>query len=472
MRLFKLFVLICLLSLSGCINYYGIKSQSRPYDAQSLAVHHKYTPKNTKAFTQNNWWNKFHDPQLNALIEVALADSPTMKTAQNRVNLAQNTTDESKSALFPSLKFDSLVAREHLTENTIYPPNIAGNTVSYGFAALNFTYDFDFWGKNQNTVAANVDETYATKADKAAARLMISSAVATAYYQLQSNIALLLVAEDIAKQREDLEKIVISLVTHNIQSEVPLSQATADTRSSHISVANVKQAVLLSRHQLAILMGKNPFTTTIKVRPFAYNASVLSLPTVIPANLLGRRPDIVASRWRVEAASHQICASKANFYPDINLKAFFSYQSIGLNKLFLSSSQDKNVRAAIDLPIFDANQRRAQLSEKYSEYDIAVNQYNDTILTALKDSADQISRIYVVKSQQASQVQVLKNIQNTYNLIQARYNHGISDYTQLLQAKGALLSEKQRDIQLKAQRVLTTIAMIKALGGDYQSKKG
>lgn len=463
-------IFFSMISLAGCVNYVGLKSDAKPYDANTLSAHHVYSySKKSTAFKQANWWNKFHDPQLNELIQTALSDSPDMLVAQSRVNLARHVAETAGATLWPSISLDGSVSREHYTNNGLIPPPFNNQTISYGYLGLNFQYELDFWGKNRQTLAARCGEARAAEADAAESRIIISTAVASTYFQLQSAIVELQTAEAILRQRQALARIVVYRTSHEIESDIPLTTASAEEQIAEITVMRYKQDVLTSRHQLAALLGKNPFTTQIKLRPFVYNERVLSLPHFVPMNLLGRRPDITASRWRVEAANHQINVAKARFYPDLNLTAFLSYQSIGLNQLFNKDSADNNIQGAFDLPIFDANARRGNLKTRFAEYDVAVNNYNQTILSALRDVADQMSILYTVKSQQASQARVLNQTKKTYALTQSRYRHGIIDYSQLLEVQGNLLNQQLAQIQLQASHVLTMVAMMKALGGDYQS---
>lgn len=467
---FYLTICIFLFYLTGCVNYFGSKSHSQAYDAASLSQPHRYSiPHKSLATQQGNWWERFQDPQLNQLIETALADSPNFQVAQNRLHRAQRVADAAFSPLLPSSNFLGEVTREHYTKNWIIPPPFGGITASYGETLLNFQYELDFWGKNRQTLAARVSEIHAKEADLAASRLIISTAVAQAYFQLQSDMALLNIDQAILKQRQQLQKIVTTRLSHQLVSNIPHNEANIDTQSAELSVARAKQAVYTSRHQLAILIGKNPFNTTIQLPRFVYREHCFILPTSLPANLLGRRPDIVASRWRVEAAAHEVNVAKARCFPNINLSGFLSYQSLGLNRLFTSDSRDNNIQGAIDLPIFDAGLRHANVDTRYAEYDEAVNQYNETILNALKDVADQISRLSTLRQQQIAQKQVLLNASKNYTLTKMRYVHGITDYSQVLQLKGLLLNQQHLEVQLQAQRIITVIAMIKAMGGDYRT---
>jgi NodT family efflux transporter outer membrane factor (OMF) lipoprotein len=317
-----------------------------------------------------------------------------------------------------------------------------------------------------------VSETHAAEADLAASRLVISTAVASMYFQLQSNTAQLKLAEEMQHQQESLLTISRTLTHRQINSDIPLATTMANLETAKINVAEAKQAMLMARYQLAALVGKNPFTTEITLAPFHYQKQMLTLPANLPANLLARRPDIVASRWRVEAAQHNVNSTKARFYPNINLSALYSYQSIGLGVLFRGKSRDIAGQAAFDLTIFDAGYIRANLKTRNAEYDMAVNQYNQSILTALRQTANQLTILQSVKSQLASQAELIHASQRRYTLTRARYNHGIDTYTPVLQNKIALLRQQRIQLQMQTQHTLAIIGMIKVLGGDYQPREG
>lgn len=467
---FILIALIHLMMITSCVNYVGIKEHSHLYDTNSLSIHHSYPLPVTTSMRGPcpEWWYRFHDPQLNQLIAVALTDSPNLQVAKSRVAKAAHIAEEAGSRLGPSIDFSGYIRRERFSGDGLTPPPFNGITATIGDVALNFNYELDFWGKNREALAARITEIQAAKADLAAANLIISAAVASAYFQLQYDIAQLQIAENIAQQQQSLLKISRLLTNRHIESAIPLSTVTTEEQAAHVNVAQAKQAVMLSRYQLATLMGKNPFTTEIVVGPFIYRRQSVSLPNQLPAHLLARRPDVIASRWRVEAACHEVNVAKARFFPDINLIGLYSYQSLGLNNLFKSLSRDIAGEAAIDLPIFDAGLRRANLKTNYAEYDIAVNQYNDAILTSLHQVADQLSTLQSIKTQLSAQTRLVKASQHRYALTQSRYQHGIDDYSVVLQRKITLLDQKRGLLQIQAQQFLATVAMIKALGGDYQ----
>lgn len=461
----------CLFSLTGCINYAGIKSHSKPYDASSLNDTHSYSANSSNKKTevssqQNDWWNRFRDAELDQLISIALADSPDIQIAKNRVEQAQYIAKEAGASLWPTLNFDGNVSRERLTNTTIYPPPFGGETVYQGNVFLNFQYEFDFWGKNRQNIASLVSKTQAAKANLAQAQLMISTSVASAYFQLQSNIVQCDIAENNLRKMQAILKITQTLNQRHIESALPLTTVISNVQAAVMNIEQAKQAVKISTHQLTALMGKNPLTTNISVKPLVFKKQILILPANLPANLLSNRPDIVASRFEVESAAHKVNVSKARFFPNINLLAFYSYQSIGLNKLFQAESRDYAIQPAIDLPIFDASARRANLRARYAEYDLAVNQYNQTIITALHQVADQLSTLQSVKAQLNAQNYSFNASSHNLSLTRLRYEHGIDDDMTVLNSEVNFLSQKRAQVQLQTQSILALIGTINALGGN------
>jgi NodT family efflux transporter outer membrane factor (OMF) lipoprotein len=462
--------LICtvtLLSLAGCVNYAGMHEHAIPLNDTMLSTSYSENSNQHHGSENPNWWYIFNDAELNKIVETALSDSPTIQIAQARIEEAAHIADQSRSTLWPSVNARGDITRERISANTIFPPPYGGNTYTEPAVGLNFQYEFDFWGKNRQALAANISEKRAREADYAEARLVLAAAVTNQYFQLQYDVAALQISEAILRQRQANLNIIQVRSAHGVESDIPLSTANADMETAKINRLAFAAQIKLSQHELAGLMGKNPFTTEITANKFRYQKKLLALPKVLRANLLGRRPDIVASRWRIEAAAQRVNVAKARFYPNINLIAILSLQSYTLGKTFYSSSRDDSMGAAIDLPIFDANARRANLATRFDEYDIASEQYNQAILTALRDVADQAATLNSLSKQETQQTIALQASQQSYRLTLSRYKHGINNYMSVLEIQNALLQAKYRQTQLRALHLKAAVSMIKALGGNY-----
>jgi NodT family efflux transporter outer membrane factor (OMF) lipoprotein len=453
-----------LFGLTGCVYYGDIHSKAKSLSVFDLHTQHVYSAPTKQIST--NWWARLGDAQLDQLIAIALADSPDMQIAAARTRRAQSLTKSAVASLWPSLDFSGYVQRQRFSEFGLVPPPFNGHTFNIGELGLNFNYDFDFWGQNRQILASKVSEQCAAQADLAESRLIISAAVANTYFQLLNSIAQAKIAKDNLRVSQKISDIVGYRASHGIESDVPVKTALANAQSARLSVEQFKQAEMLSRNQLAILLGKNPFTTDIITRHFVYHRQDVRLPASLTANLLAQRPDIYAAKLRVEAAAHQVNAAKAKFFPNINLTALFSYQSVGLGHLFDVVDQNNAMTGAVDLPIFDAGARRAGLGMKYAEYDLAVNSYNQTILTALREVADQLAILKSVNVQLDAQNAALQATMRNYQLYHSRYHHGIVDYVQVLEMKELLLQYQAIQLNLQTRHLQAVVAILKALGGN------
>jgi NodT family efflux transporter outer membrane factor (OMF) lipoprotein len=470
-RIRYFFYFFCLIKLTGCVNYTGIHGHSKLLDVSALSTTYVYRPPNAAKFVYSHWWSRFHDPYLHRLITIALSDSPNLQMAEARVRKAQYLAQGAGANLWPTVTASGEVYRARFSSFGLVPPPFNGHTFNIGDLNLNFNYEFDWWGRNRQILASKLSKTGAAEADLAEARLILSTLTASIYFQLHNNIAQLSIARRILQQHQEMLAIITSRSKRGIDSDIPVAQVSAETQSTKITVARLSQTQSLLYHQLAVLLGKNPFMTKISMSKFNYRAQRIALPRELPANLLAQRPDIIASRLRAEAAANMINVAKTRFFPNINLIGLLGYQGVGLNHVLQSSSRNTSYGAAIDLPIFDAGTRRANLAVKYAEYDLAVNAYNQTILMALREVADRLSSLHMLTAQQRAQNGALNATQKKYYLTNLRYQHGIADYTQVLYVKGLLLQRQAQQVELQTQHLQVIVAMIKALGGNELMSK-
>jgi NodT family efflux transporter outer membrane factor (OMF) lipoprotein len=454
--------------LSGCVNYAGVHDNKKSFDDAMLNSSYSdgtYSTHKVQAATNSAWWDLYHDAQLNQLIATALHDSPTLQTAQARLESAQHIAEAAGASLWPTASAYANIQRERLTENTFFPPPYGGNNYTEINLGVTFNYEFDFWGKNRANIAALTTTAYAEAAELNASKLILASSVANTYFQLKYALANLKTTQQIMQQRKEILSIVFTRIKHGVDSEIPATSAITDYQNAQIAVAAAQAQIKLAKHLLAALIGQNPFTTDITTNALNYHKNNLRLPKVIPANMLAHRPDVIASRWQAQSAAARVKIAKARFYPNVNLAGLLSLQTFVPSRTFQNSSRDNYVGAAFDLPIFDAGRRRANLATRYAQYDVAVEQYNQTILTGLREVADQVSIAHKLQAQEMDLNRSLAAAQKNYELLRARYQHGITEYVSVLKAHDNLLQEKNQQLQLAAQQLKASVAMIKALGG-------
>ncbi len=471
--LLKILVAAAALPLAGCANMHGLFTTAKIDDANSLEATTRtlaaHAPGTGASWPTAEWWKQFGDPQLDALVAEGLAHSPNLKIAQARIAKAGALAKLARSALAPDINANFDASRQRFSENYIYPPPFGGSWYTQSQLELNLNYDLDFWGKNRAAYDSELGKLKAAEVDAFAARLMLSASIAHAYIQLQHAYDQLDIAQALLKQREDLLDLTRQRVDTGIDSQIDLKQAEAMIPASKQQIAQIEETIALARNQLAALIGRGPDRGLAIERPHAQRPPSNALPSNVPAELIGRRPDVVAQRWRVEAATKDIDVAKAQFYPNVNLAAFIGFQSLGLPDLLQYASRTMGIGPAITLPIYAGGQLRANLAGKNADYDIAVEQYNQTLVDALHDVVDQLASLRSADTQRTELDRGIATAQQAYDLAQSRYQAGIDNYLQVLAAQGQLLAQKNLDADLHARELDLSIDLIRALGGGFDN---
>jgi NodT family efflux transporter outer membrane factor (OMF) lipoprotein len=464
-------VLGAALFLASCASMKGLETQATVDDANRLAATASLgaTPVSPAAWPERAWWHGFGDPQLNALVEAALAGQPTLRIAAARVRQADALAGGAEAALSPQVNLNARSTRQRFSENGLVPRPLAGSWKWSSDVQLGLGYELDFWGKNQATFDAALDRARAAEVDYHAAELMLTTSVVRAYLKLDAAYAQRALAEQTYRQRENTLALTRQRVAAQLDSRLDMKQAEAALPATRERLAAINEIIALTQNQLAALVGKGPDAGADIRRPQLRDGFTAAVPASLPAELIGRRPDVVAQRWRVEAASHDIKAAKAQFYPNISLTAFAGLQSLSLSDLLLAGSRTFGIGPAISLPIFDGGRLRANLGARQAEYDAAAEQYNATLVTALHDVVNQLLSLRWLAQRADEQRQALQLTQEAYDLAVARYRSGVGNYLQVLSAEGQVLQQKQLLIDLDIQGRSLHLELIRALGGGYET---
>jgi NodT family efflux transporter outer membrane factor (OMF) lipoprotein len=465
-------VLLAVLLEGGCASSEGLRTHSKPTDALQLKAAESLAtvPIAPGAWPSEEWWKGLGDPQLDALIAEALSASPTVRLARTRVDRAVALAEAAGAALGPQANLEAGASRQRISGNSIYPRPLAGSWIWQNQAMLNFSYDFDFWGRNAAANAAALGQVKAAEADAHAAALVLSSAVALAYVQLARGYDQLDLARDLLAQRERQLKLVEERLRAGLDSRVELRQAEGTPPETRQRITQLEESIALSRNQIAALLGEGPDRGLALARPKAGAGAAFALPSLLPADLLGRRPDIVASRWRVEAAARDIDHARAEFYPNLNLAAFAGLQSITWSKFLDAGSRTLGAGPALSLPIFDSGRLRGNLGAKNADYDAAAEQYNQALADALREVADQVAAWRSIERQQAEVASGLAAARSAYELALSRYRAGLSSYLAVIGAEAQLTAQRGLAAELKARRLEAAIGLARALGGGYAGR--
>jgi len=456
--------------LAACADPGGITHRSAMVGASSLEVDKSLSHENMEAaWPELDWWKRFGDPQLDALEEEGLAGSPTIRLARSRVDQALAAAQVAGAVRKPQVNASGDVTRQRFSENAIFPPPIGGSTFTTTEVALNADYELDLWGKNRAAYDAALGRSQAAEADAFTSRLVLSAALAGAYVQLARAYEQLDLAHRALEDREKVQALTNDRVRAGLDSRLELKQVETSIPAARARVAQVEEEIALARNQIAALLGKGPDRGLALERPTLRMAGV-ALPSRVPADLLGRRPDVVASRLRAEAASRQVAAQKGEFYPDVNLSALVGLQSVTLSHLLDPASAIPSIGAAVRLPIFDGGRLRGALAQRNAEYDAAVEQYNQTLADALREVVDQLTSLRSVNAQRTEVESALASAEEAYALAVTRYKAGLGSLLQVLTAEMAVLEQRNLRADLQSRELALSIDLMRALGGGYEAK--
>lgn len=467
------------LLLGACADMGGIHTQATQIDANDLepgklveqAATAGGAEKNALAlqWPQINWWQIYHDRQLNTLMTTALRDSPDLGVAQARVRQAEFYAGKAEAATELEITAKTSMTRQLFSEHDFIPPPEAGNYAWYNRAAVEASYDLDLWGKKRKALEAAIDITHAAAAEAEMARLALEHNIVRAYVQMSLQYALKDIAQETLAHREKALQVMHQRQSAGLATEMDVTQLEAALPPLHIQIERYDEAIEILRNQLVALSGQGPGAGDKLTRPILVlnSAAWWQLPTKLPAHLIGRRPDVVARRWSVQAAGKNIEAAKASFYPDINLMGFIGFQSVGFSKFLSNESAINGVGPAISLPIFDGAALRSNLGVQTAAYDIAVEQYNRTIVHAMESVANTLVAAKSLQKQKILNDSALNTASRARSLASQGFHAGMTDFLVLLNSEITLLTQRQQQAQLAAAMLESHATLMLALGGGY-----
>ena len=413
-----------------------------------------------------DWWKRYGDAQLDALMAEALAGNPSLGIVRARVEQAQALADSAHLALASTLIGSGESSRQRLPENGLYPPPFGGAWIWQNQAMLDFKQEFDFWGRNRKAYEAALGQVRAAQVDAQAARSLLEAAVARAYLQLDAAFEQRDIGTATLAQREQILALTRARFDAGLDSRMEVRQAEGAVPQARDEILADEQAIALARNELAALVGQGPDRGLELRRPTLREANT-SLPSTLPADLVGRRPDVVAQRLRIEASAKGIDSAKAAFYPNIDLTAFAGLQALNFAKFLEPGSYTVGVGPAIHLPIFERGRLRADLEARTAQWDLDVAQYNQTIVDALHEVVDQFATLRSLQARQRQVVAALRSAEQSRELSLARYRAGLGNRLQVLSADSQVLALRALRADLAARHRDANVALIRALGGGY-----
>lgn len=461
------------LVISGCIGTGGIAPQGKAIAVNSLVTDQAIQSAAQDAhWPAGQWWRAYGDDQLNHWIDLAAQGNPSLAIAAARVRQAKAMAGVAESAESLHINGDSTLKRHNWPADQFYGPGELSNTTTWdNNASLGLSYSLDFWGQESNASEQAMDLAHMSVAQERQAQLELQDNIVRAYIQLSLNYAQRDIVEAMLAQQQQILELAQRRLKGGLGTHFEVSQAETPLPETHRQIDALDESIALSRNQLAALAGKGPGEGASLQRPTLSLHNALKLPSTLPAELLGQRPDVVASRWRVAAQARGIDVVHASFYPNVDLVGSLGYVATGGGMLeFLAGKKfNYSMGPAISLPIFDGGRLRSQLGEAAAGYDVAVAQYNQTLVAALKNISDQLIRRASMDKQQDFATESVASAQKTYDISLIAFKRGLTDYLNVLNAQTLLFHQEQVQQQVQAARLSAHAELVVALGGGLMA---
>ena len=408
----------------------------------------------------------YGDPQLTRLVALALKDSPTMAVAQARVRQADAAAGQTQAAAGANLAFDGSATRERYPEHSLYPPPIAGSWRTSGHAALDFSYDFDFWGRNRSALDATLGRAAAARADAQAAAATLTASIAKTYFQWQAADQHLRTAQQVEVQRQAIVERQARRVRAGLAPGADLAPLNADAAAPRQSIVQLETQRAQAERQLQALVGVHALPA---LQPMPLPSPSPIETADIRLDLLARRPEVAAARDRVQAALKDVDSQRAAFYPDVSISALAGFDALQLSSLLHGANREFAATPAIHLPIFDAGRLRAGLDSKRADVALAVAQYDQALQQAIGDVNDATVRLQGAQREVGPLAGQRRGRERDLASAKTREQAGLIDGQQRLVDDLVLTALQDQETTLRLQTLIARIDLDHALGGALPS---
>jgi NodT family efflux transporter outer membrane factor (OMF) lipoprotein len=434
--------------------------------AQSSETDGWKTAKPTDNQIRGNWWEMFHEPELNAFECQVNVSNQTVAVALANFLAARAVVKQARSQYFPTVTASPSVteSRQQINSSSSSPTSSTFTEYSLPFDA---SWEPDFWGRIRNTVKANSLEAQATLADLENVRLTIQAEVAVDYFQLRVlDAQKQLLAATVTALQESL-KLIQDQSDTGLASDQDVAQAETqlNTTLAQATDLGIQRAQL--EHAIAVLLGQP--ASTFSIAPRSLTVEPIAIPFGVPSQLLERRPDIAAAERRVAEANAQIGVARAAYFPTITLSGAVGYQSTSIQNLFSAPGLVWSVGATLAQTLFDGGLRKAVTEQSRAIYQGTVANYRQTVLTAFQEVEDNLSALRILSQERQQQDAAVASSQRYLSLADVRYQSGIDIYLNVIIAQTALLNNQRTALNLQMQQLTASIQLIKALGGGWEA---
>jgi len=434
------------------------------------------TPKD--AIPRGAWWQVFHDPTLDAYETQLLQSNQSLLAARDRLNQARSLARIPTADYFPQLAADPSAARERGSGNRPLngaspqvvngvPLPVRSYTQSVYTIPFSLSYEADLFGRVRRNVEAANASLQSTAADLANAQLVLTAELAADYFTLRElDAEYQVVQESVSAQRKSLE-LVQSRHEGGIASGLEVAQQATVLDSTISQAALVEESRAQYEHAIAVLVGQPASRFSVARAPLT--ATPPPVPLGVPSEVLERRPDIATLEREIALANAQVGIARAAFYPHVTLSGAGGWQATDLASLLNAPSLFWSLGADALEPIFQGGRNRANLAAARAAYDQSVANYRQSVLTAFQEVEDGISNLSTLSQALSTQAAAVEDARRALDIANNRYVGGVTNYLDVINAQTTLLSSERLKTQLVGQQMVSSVYLVKALGGGWDA---
>jgi multidrug efflux system outer membrane protein len=416
------------------------------------------------------WWGFFGDTELNQYEQRAMASNQTLQAAVARLSEARASARVTAAGLYPELDAGARAIRERLSGNRpvngalVQPVPVTQNEFTIPFT---LNYEVDLFGRVRHSVEAANAQLQASAADLENVRLLVSSELAADYFQLRELDSEIAVVQKAITYQQQALTLVNNRHTGGAASGLDVAEQQVVLDSSITQLSLLQQQRAQFQHALAMLQGLAPAEFIAPVR--GLESQPPALPLILPSELLQRRPDVAIAERQTAAANARIGVARAALYPSISLGGSGGLDSVAIGSLLNAPSFFWSLGLSALEPVIAGGRNRAQLDFARGGYQEAVANYRETALTAFQQVEDALSGLTTLAAAYESQQRAVADAERALQLATARYTGGLVTYLDVITAEEQALSNEREETQLLGQRMTTSVLLVKALGGGWDS---
>jgi multidrug efflux system outer membrane protein len=458
MKTFRICAAALALSLAGCMT----PEFKRP--AVEMPTAWRIDSNSTQSLADLPWGELFRTPELQALINTALAENTDLRIAAARVELVRAQYGIQRSNLFPTVAASGSVERNRQPSAASPVENRSSEVHSFGLAMP--SWEIDIWGRVRSLNEAAYRNFIASEENRRALHTSLIAQVTVTYLDLMSLDAQLETAKQTAKTRNDSLRLVKLRFNNGVVSAVDLHQSESLLAGAENTIADLERRRAQTENALSVLIGRNPGPVNRQSRLSDFTLPP-QLPAGLPSQLIERRPDVRAAENTLAASEANVDAARKAYLPTISLTAFLGFISPEGSTLFDNNRRASSVNPAINLPIFTAGRLESSVDAARAQQTIALEQYRQSVQLALREVEDALVAYQRLREQRDSQQRVADAERKRLRLTQSRYRGGVSSYFEVLDAERQSFSADLSLLQTTRDVYASVVQLYRALGGGW-----